>query len=419
MKKILQLAIILLNAWSWMGAPAQVAPEATGPRALPVIANLQYSARYSQAAFLYGANGGDQVSSIASADLTYAHPSVRHPFNLNYGGGYMWSIAGPSLGAGIFQHLLVSQGLVQRRWEVQVGDNVSYTPEAPITGFSGVPGTGEAIGTSGTSPSSGQSILTVNTRTLSNDASVVLGYNLTYRTVLNVGGDWQLLRFPDGNGLDSNGQTAYTGVTRRLDSRNSMSGRYTYSHYSYGASPYGDGAPGSFDTQALTAGYQRAWSRRVTTNVLIGPQWATGSDSALVPSSRTLMVKATVDYDFNTEAASLSYTRGISGTSGYLPGATVETVSAGFSRLFERNLTLGATGSYERTSALAGTAGATTAKFGGAQASERLGPYFSAFGSYTAIDQSANLVPQANILNQFYQVISFGIAYAPREAKRR
>jgi len=419
MKMTLKLATILLAVYAWTTTQAQVVPAATGPSGLPVIGNMSYSMRYSQAAFLYGGSEGNPVSSILSADVNYVHPNTRLPFNLSYGGGYMWSIAGQSLGTGVFQHLFVSQGLVQRRWNILASENVSYTPEAPITGFSGVAGTGEPIGTSGTSPASGQSILTINTRTLSNAANLELGYNLNYATTLNVGGGWQLLRFPDGNGMDSEGEQANVGITRRLDARNSIAGQYMFSHFSYSASSYDGGVAGSFDTNALTVDYQRSWNRQLNTNISVGPQWTSGSDSSLVPPTKTIMVNAAIDYQFKAESANLGYNHGINGGAGYLPGATVDTVTGGLSRLFERTLTIGITGSYERTAALENVGGASDARFGGAQSAMQLGPYFSVFAGYTAIDQSTNLAPQTNVLNQLYQVISFGVAYSSREARRR
>jgi hypothetical protein len=68
----------------------------------------------------------------------------------------------------------------------------------------------------------------------------------------------------------------------------------------------------------------------------------------------------------------------------------------------------------------------TNARYGGAQATRKLGRYFNVFVNYTAIDQSSNLqiaVPNAplsynaNILNGMYQVIGFGIGYSPREIR--
>ena len=45
----------------------------------------------------------------------------------------------------------------------------------------------------------------------------------------------------------------------------------------------------------------------------------------------------------------------------------------------------------------------------------RFGRFVSVFGDYTAIDQSSSLLAQPNVLNQLYQMISFGISYSPRQ----
>lgn len=423
MKMNIQIAIVALAACTW--ANAQVVPDATGPGGPLVNGNLNYSFRYSQTTFLYGANqalAGNQVASVASATVNYAHPNLRFPFTLNYGGGYMWSMAGQSLGTGVFQHLFVSQGLIQRRWNLMASDGVSYTPEAPISGFSGIPGTGEPISGTGASTPSNQSILTVNTRSLSNLAAVQLGYSLDYKTTLNVSGGSQLLEYPEGNGLDTTGQDATAGIARRFNARNSISAEYLYSHFSYGASPYSDGISGSFDTGAVSFDYQRAWSRRFTTDLAAGPQWTSGSDSALVPPTKALTVNAGAGYQFRYDSANVRYNRGITGGGGYVPGAIVDSVSGGYTREFGRNLALGAMGSYFRTVALASGSGATNTRFGGAQITQRLGPYLGVFAGYTAIDQSSGLsplTPQANVLNQFYQVINFGITYSPRQERLR
>jgi hypothetical protein len=417
MKTTFKLVAILLTACAW--AHAQVVPEATGPARLPVSGNLHYSLRYSQTASFYGASQGNQLSSIASADVDYVHPNTRLPFKLDYGGGYMWALAGPSYGEGVFQHLLISQGLIGRKWNVTVSDNVSYTPQAPTTGFSGIPGTGEPIGGSGSNPPTSQSILTLNTRSVSNIASGEFGYNLNYATTLSLGANSVLLRYPDGNGLDTDGLQANTGLTRRLDARNSISGRYMFSHFSYGSSTFTDGSPGTFDTNSALFSYQRTWGRQLKTNVSVGPQWTDGSNSAIVPPSTNITVSAGVNWMLRSESASLNYNRGINGGVGYLPAGTVDSVNGDFSREFGRDLTIGLTGAYERTASLQTSGGVTEARYGGAQATRRLGRYLNVVASYSAIDQSSSLTSQTNVLNQLYQVISFGIAYSPRETHLR
>lgn len=411
MKKTLNILAILFAIGT--AAHAQVVPTATGPRGLPVSGNLDYTFRYSQTAELSGTLGNQQRAT-ASGNVDYTNANTRLPFNLNYGGGYIWTLAGPSDGTGLFQHLLISQRLIGRHWNVQVSDNVSYTPQSPTTDFSGIPGIGEPIGGSGPAPPSSQSILTLNTRSVDNAANGEFGYQLNYATALSFGGNSELLRYPDGNGLDTNAQMADAALTRRLNARSSLTGNYTFSQFSYPDYNF------SFVTNSVFLGFKRALNRKVTTGFSAGPQWTGSSDSTTVPSSIGVAVNAAVNYQFRFESASLVYSRGVSGGAGYLLGATVDSVNAGFSRELGRDLTIGLTGSYQRTAGLQNSSSrVTNAEYGGAQATRRLGRYLNVFANYTAIDQSSSLAPQLNVLNQFYQVIGIGIAYSPRETHLR
>jgi hypothetical protein len=404
MKTTLKLVAILLTACA--GAHAQVVPAATGPRGLPVSGNLDYSFRYSETS-QFGGSLGNQERSTASGDLEYSNGSTRLPFNLSYGGGYIWNLAGTSYVSGFFQHLLISQGYVGRHWSVVGSDNVSYMPASPTTGFSGIPGEGGSIGGTGSGTPSSQSILTLNTRTVSNIASGEFQHELNYATNLSLGGSSELLRFPDGNGLDTNMQMANAGLNRRLDARDSLSGQYIYFHYSYGGIGFTD--------QANTAlfGYQRQWSRSLSSSVSVGPQWISSSDSATVPSSTTVAANASVNYLLRFGSAGLYYSRGMSGGAGYLLGAEVDSAGVDLSREFGRNVTLGFEGSYRRTSGLINN-GVTDAEYGGAQIDRRLGRYINLFANYTAINQSSSSPLPTNALNQLLNVISFGIGYSPR-----
>jgi hypothetical protein len=61
--------------------------------------------------------------------------------------------------------------------------------------------------------------------------------------------------------------------------------------------------------------------------------------------------------------------------------------------------------------------GVINAKYGGAQATRKLGRYLTVFASYSAIDQSSSSSLPINVLNQLEQVIGFGIGYSPRETR--
>jgi hypothetical protein len=421
MKTTLKLMAILLAACA--GAQAQVVPEASaGP------ANLDYALRYSVFADIYSDLPTTWDSSI-SGDVNYSNGFEHHPFNLDYGGGYTWTLAGPPIETGIFQRLLISDGYIGERWNLVVSDNIEFLPEAPTVGFSGVAGTGD-VGTPGSNPPSGQSILTVNTRSLSNTASTQMGYHINYPTTLSVGANYSFLHFPDGNGQNSGSLSGNAALTRRIDARNSISGQYVYSHYTLGSSAFAGSTTNSsvaFNTNAGLIGLQRHWTRKLTTTSSIGPQWLSSSNATDVPSSTGFAANAAAAYQLPFGAASLGYSHGVNGGGGYLPGATTDSVYGGLSREFERDLTIGITGSYSRTAALQSTYGVADSTFGGAQASWRLSRTLNVFGNYTAINQSSNLAinqsssssPQTNILSGFYQVIGFGIAYSPRQSHLR
>jgi hypothetical protein len=392
-------------------AHSQVVPEATGPAKLPISGNLNYSLRYSQTAE-FGNVYGDWQTSGLSGSASYANGKERLPFSLTFAGGDTWTITGVPYGRGPFENLMLSQGFVRRKWNVTVSDNESYRRQAPTTGFSGVPGTGEPIGVSNPSPGSGESILTVNTTTIDNTATGEFTRILSSAMTLDAGGSSTILRYPDGNGLDTSTLMANAGLTWRLNVRNSFSGTYAFSQFSYPSNNV------SIESDSVILSYKRQWNRRLSTTAGAGPEWIQSSNSAIVPSSTRVSVNAAVNDQFRFGSVGLSFSQGSSGGAGYLVGSEVDSVNANFSREFDKNLTIGITGGYMRTKGLSNN-GATNAEFGGVQASRRLGRYFSAFANYTAIDQSSSSALSGSVLKGLQQVIGFGIGYSPRETRLR
>jgi hypothetical protein len=407
MKTTLTLLAILSTV---AGAHAQVSPEATAGTA-----ELQYSARYSQSAAFYGGSLGDSQDAILSGNLEYANGFKRLPFSLTFGGGYTWNIAGTAYGNGPFENLSISQGIVGRKWSIQVGDDVSYLKEAPITGFSGVPGTGEPISGSNPTPPTDQTILTLNTRTVSNSANAEYQHTLSYATTFSFGGGSQLLRYPDGNGLDSNAQSANAALNRRLNARNSLSVQYSFTDFSYPGSNSSQSVS-SLDANTVLFGFQRQWNRRINTSASVGPEWIESPDSAVVPSSTRVSGNATFEDQLRFGSVNLSYSHAASAGGGFLPGAEVDTISGGFGKEFEKKLTINLTGGYNRTSALGGEE-EIDGKFGAGTATMQLSQHFSAFANYTATDQTTSASLPSNALSGLWQMVSFGIGYTPREKR--
>jgi hypothetical protein len=411
MKTTLTLLTFLFTVAA--AAHAQVAPEATSGTA-----SLNYALNYAQTATFYGGLGNQQRST-ASGNLDYANGSERLPFNVTVAGGFGWTEAGPSYGDGFFENLALSQGRVWRKTTVVIGDSLSYLPLSPVTGFSGVPGTGEPIGGSGTAPTTNQSILTLDTRAIANGVNGSVIQKLDSAWSLSGGGGMFKLIYPDGNGLDTNSESANVATSRRLNQLNSLHGTYSFSAFSY------PGYDFSLKSSSLNLGGNRQWNRSLTTNAAVGVGWTSGSGSvassgssgsSLLPSSTRLTVTASISYQLRHGAASVSYIRGTSGGGGYTLGGYVDAVNANYSWDAGKSLSIGFVGDYTRTTTLQGT-GVTSGEVAGAQASWRMGRYLSVFANYTVLDQSSSAALQGSALGSLYQSISVGMGFSPRQLR--
>ena len=392
-------------------ARAQVVPAVEGPTGLPVSGTLHYDLRYTQTAQFYG--GLTEQMGTASGEAAYANTSAVLPFAMVYSGGDTWTLSGPSEETGVFQHMLVSQGLVRRDWTLRLMDDVSYMPQAPVTGFSGIPGVGNLPGEPG-QPS--QPILTLNTRSVYNTVSPDFTHTFGHATSLDFGAGYSILRFPDNNGLDTDSVQADGQMTRRLDARNTLTGQYVYGYTSF---------PGysvlTMDTQSALFGYQHVWNRQFKTSVAAGPEWVQSSDNLLVPPSMNITVNANATYDLRSStSATVSYNRATTGGAGEATEVDIrnDDVNGGITQQFGRNWTVSATGAYMRTQGLflqLDQTVATNAEFGGVSATRRLSRYFTVFANYTAIQQSSNFGLSANVVNGLSQVVGFGVGYSPRD----
>jgi len=391
-------------------ANAQVVPEATGPGvaqepAVPTGSYLQYALRYTELA-RFGTSIPSQQSASASGSLNYVSASERRPFTFEYGGGYTWAISGPAYGTGQSQRVFLSQGLNGRKWNFLVSDDASYLPQTPNTGFLGIPGIGEPIGVANPSPTSSQTILSLNTQAVENVANGSLEASLSNATSLTGGASSRLLRYPNGDGYDTDTLSATGVLARVLNSRDSLSGAYEFFNFSY------PGYDVSFVTNSALIGIQHKWTRNLVTNVAAGPQFISSSVPTVVPSSINVAVNASLTYLLRFTTATASYTRGTNGGSGYLFGAEVDDAVVDVSHQYGLNWTIGLTGGFQRTAGLNNN-GVTDAVFGAAEGTWRIARNMIVFANYTADDQWSTSTLPTNSLNLLLNTIGFGIGYSP------
>ncbi len=390
-------------------ALAQVVPAATGPAAVPPGGrSLEYAVRYSQTA-QFGTSFSTLQTSSGSGSLTFINASERTPFTAEYSGGYTWTLTGPAFESGQFQRLFMTQAIDWKKWKLMLSDDASYLPQSPITGFTGIPGIGEPIGVTSTAPASSQSILNLSTHVVENNASGILEYDPTKATAISVGGGSVLLRYPNGDGLQTNTVLGDATIVHSLNARDSLSATFQILNFTYPDYLV------TFQTKSGLIGYEHKWTRNLTTNFAAGPELLTSSS---VPTSLDVTVNASINYLLRFSSLGLSYVRGTNGGSGYLFGAKINTATGNFQKEFGPEWTLGLTGGYQETDDLADS-GATKGIFAGSEVTRRFDRNIIVFANYTATTQSSTAALPANALNQLINMISFGVGYSPLPKRLR
>ena len=420
-------------------SPAQATPAAA-VAPMPYSGGLNLS--FLNGTFQYGINlaevfqtgyqqtGGVTRQTSISGDLAYSTKNEQRPFSVVYTGGVQLTNQS-NVNNTFFQSLALAQGYNTRDWTLGISDVVSYLPQSPTVGLSGIPGTGDL----GLYPLEGvntpsQSVLTYNSDRVSNSVSGTVSRRLSGRTSLSGDANYGLLHFFDQGALDTHQIGADVSVNHTFDARTSGGLVATYSIFSYSA-----GGDSSFQTRGFNARVQRQISRYLSASGSAGPLWI-GSSSALgIPSRLSVSAALNVAYTRATYNAGLAYFRGTNGGSGVQPGAISDSVSAIFFRSFGRDWSASANVGYAHTGGLSNspsavnlgipgynTLGNISSVYFGGQVSRRLGERFSAFGSYNASHQSydstagsGSISPYA--LNGLVQSFSLGISFFPRSVR--
>lgn len=427
---VLALATVTATTGFAQAVPASSMSPSIGPGLPSIDGIFHYALTGSEQISTGYAGSGALYSTALSGDASYSSKSEVAPFSMVYAGGLL---LGNQYGSTVstFQSLAASQGLIHGAWNFGISDSISYLPNSPTTGLSGVPGVGDLGLQPIQGPSSGPAggILTNNAVSISNYLGGNVERRISALTSISGNGSWMILRFPDGNGLDNTQISGLVGLNHRLDPRDTISGNVSYSTFSYGS-----GIDLTVQTRGVNGVFQRVLSRTLAMNVSVGPQWINSSNSALVPSRVTVAADASLIYGGKSINANLSYMRGANGGSGVQPGASSDAFTASAGRSYGPDWVASLSATYTRTSGLlapsalvgspdlnallpyAGGSGNTV--FGGAQVSRRLGESLSAFASYNLQHQSIDsTLASQNAFSGFTHTFGIGITFSPRSTR--
>lgn len=432
MKIRIAASALLLMAGSLsygQAVPAGVASAPADPYLPSLDGIVHYSLTASEIVQLGSSGAGSTTGTTAlSGDVSYQGKNAALPFSLLFAGGILLPNE-TGQGVSTYQNVAVSQGLVTRKWAFNVSDSFSFLPQSPTTGLSGVPGVGDlgVVPIQGPAYGPAGGLLSTSGDEISNVLSGSAERQLDHATSISGSGSWSVLHFLDsGNALDTSQISGEVGLNRRINARSSASLSAVYSVFDY-SGPLAGVYTTNFQTRGLNLSYQRSLSRSLSVGASVGPQWVSSSDSAIIPASLQLAISANLSYVHRYTHASVSYSRGVNGGSGVLPGALSDNVSAGIGRPYGRDWVVSLSASYVRTSGLeqfaTGTSSGPTnvifdTTYGGVQVTRRINTSFSGYASYTAENQSYNsLLGAQNAFSGTANIFGIGITFTPRSTR--
>lgn len=379
------------------------------------LGTMTYSLSASQQVETGYNGGGTYATTTGGGNFAYLSKSENKPFSLIYSGGLFYSSQRGASNFSTYQNIAASQVYRTRAWTFVGTDSFSYLPDSPTTGLSGIPGVGDI----GVPPVQGgigpaQGILTQNATRIANGVQASATWEATPSLALEGSGTWSILHFTGDNPAANTDEISATlGPNYRIDARNSIGATAFYDRLTYPST-------GSYliETEGVTGNYSRAWTRRFSTSVSLGPARTHGFTITTIPTQWNLTGSASASYATRTTGFFAGYARSVNGGSGVIYGALSDTVSAGMSRPLNRDWIMALDLGYSHSRGLAPIAGgypAYDSVFGAAQVSRRLTESLSVFGSYTGLSQSQSSQTSGPgfVFNGLTHIFSIGITFAP------
>jgi hypothetical protein len=407
--------------------------NSVGPN-LPDLDGVMHYALSASEVVQLGYYGSGEVthSTVLSGDASYTAKNIYHPFSVLVAGGVVLGNQPGQQTTG-YVNMALSQGYVTRSWVFNVSDSVSFLPQSPTTGLSGIPGVGDlgALPVQGPVEGPAGGVLSNAGNRIANTVSGSVERQINRNTSLSGTGSYSILHFLDDNGINSGLDSAQVAGTvalnRRLDARSSVSVDAVYSTISFSGNESGGFVQPDIESRGLNLSYQRVLSRSLSVSLSVGPQWVSSSNSALIPSSLGVAATAGLSYARGFTTASLGYSRGVNAGSGVLSGAQSDSIVGSVGHTYGRLWVVSANGAFNRSTGLTQlSSGSSTVPpneifntvFGGLQLTRRFGQHLSGYVSYGAQTQSNNFAASAlNALNGTSQTFGVGVTFTPRSTR--
>ncbi len=383
-------------------------PVATGFQVPRIAGTLNTSISASEN-IVKGYNGqsGAVYFTDISGNAGYISQSVTHPFSMIYGGGYMFSTTNqPST---FFHSLALSQVITLRRWDFVIADDVSYLPQSPVGGFSGVLGVGD-LGVAPIQLGGNNGLQSGYGPRVTNIVSGSAIRKLTARTSLAGNGLFEVIRFPSSaNGIETTREQGGSTLTHHTDARTTVTAQYDFGRLDY--PQFGL----TFHSHTVLFGASRQWTQHWLTSAAAGPLFTSDLSGR---SSINYSVNGKAAYDTPRYKSDISFSRAVNSGSGVTTASVDNHASAFVTRQMGplQNLSLSLHYNHLQTlpskvvlqysaSNVIGSAQFTRAL------TRKLSAYVSYSGQHQTVDQNTLFL---NALQGTTQTFAFGLTYSPR-----
>jgi hypothetical protein len=371
-------------------------------------------------------NSGWTALTAISAGLNVHRQSSNSDMNLNYLAGGLISSSENSTD-GLIQGLSLKETLSFRRSTLSFLDALNYLPQSQF-GFGGLGGVQlPGNGVIGGNFAPGQTALAPQGNNLTNSFVTEFDESLTARTSLTFVGGYSLLR-ATGNDLYNYGDATFQGgYNHQMSPKNTIGLSYAFSALRY------SNVDQSISTNTVSGSFGRRITGRLAFQVSGGPQVVfsnfpiTGSPEQIgtnLGAKFYWSAQSSIQYQIGTTRLGATYSHGVTGGSGVLPGSLADTVSGSVNHPLTRSLNASFNFGFSRNAGINQGLGIPTSQsydyaYGGANLSRTLGRALNVTLSYQGQYQTSNssscTVPgcEGNVVRH---LITLGVGWQGRQS---
>jgi hypothetical protein len=298
----------------------------------------------------FAPHAGLSTQSTYTGSLTLQRIQKHSQLNLSYAGGaffYSQPLQGVTLPNtrpfGTFHQLGLTEQVSTRRWKWLIGDQGSYLPETPsgFAGFGGLMSFGGGMGGAalanapalGSSFNPDQSILTGQSRRLSNSVMTQLEYDASGRSSFTATASFGALQFLEPGFIDSRFWTFMAGYNHRLSQHDEVAVSYVDSYYRF------SGPNSGFLNRGLSILYGHQITGRLSLQISVAPTVNQVAQPLGGVSTKSFFgTFDSLQYRTPKWDTTLSFERNTSGGSGVLPGAEVDSLQGNIGRQLSRKI---------------------------------------------------------------------------------